>query len=63
VSRKLSDQALRDDFQRMLTLVDTTSYQPTNLLYNYHWTVSKELDKRSESEASLKRALKLAEQR
>ena len=58
---KLSDRALLDDFQRTLLLVDPNSAQPTNhLIWNYHWTVSHELDRRSES--TLMRALKLAEE-
>ena len=57
---KLPDRMLLDDFQRTLTLVDPSIKQPENLLWVYHWTVSNELEKRSE--ASLKRALKLAEE-
>jgi hypothetical protein len=54
----LSTRLLLDDFQRTLTLVDPGRNQPENLIWVYHWTVSNELEKRSES--SLKRALKLA---
>lgn len=54
----LSNKQLLDDFQRTLLLVDPMSNQPDNLIWNYHWTVSKILDKRSES--TLMRALKLA---
>ncbi len=57
-TEKLSDKALLEDFQRTLLLVDPMSSQPDNLIWNYHWTVSKILDKRSES--TLMRALKLA---
>jgi hypothetical protein len=58
---KLSNRALLDDFQRTLLLVDPNSAQPTNhLIWNYHWTVSHELDRRSEG--TLMRALKLAEE-
>ncbi len=55
---KLPTRTLLDDFQRTLTLVDTTRNQPENLIWVYHWTVSNELEKRSES--SLQHALKLA---
>ena len=54
-----SNEELRDDFQRTLTLVDPSVQQPQNPVWKYHWTVSNELEKRSES--SLARALKLAE--
>ena len=54
----LSNQKLMEDFQRTLLLVDPTSDQPDNLIWKYHWTVSKQLEFRSES--TLKRALKLA---
>lgn len=49
---------LLDDFQRTITLVDPSINEPQNLIWVYHWCVSKELEKRSED--SLKRALKLA---
>ncbi|HXJ59287.1 MAG TPA: hypothetical protein VNU68_21780 [Verrucomicrobiae bacterium] len=54
----ISNRDLRDDFQRTLTLVDPGTQQPQNLLWKYHWTVSNELEKRSES--SLARALEIA---
>ena len=57
---KLPDRALLEDFQRTLLLVDPNSDQPSNLIWKYHWTVSNELDRRSES--TLMRALKLAEE-
>ena len=56
---RLPDKALLEDFQRTLTLVDPSRQEPENLIWEYHWTVSNELEKRSE--ASLERALKLAE--
>ena len=56
---KLPDRVLFEDFQRTLTLVDPYRDEPENLVWQYHWTVSNELEKRSES--SLQRALKLAE--
>ena len=55
---KLSNKQVMDDFQRTLLLVDPSAYQPSNLVWKYHWTVSHELDKRSES--TLLRARKLA---
>jgi hypothetical protein len=57
---RLSNKQLIDDFQRTLLLVDPMADQTakTNLLYNYHWYVSTELEKRSES--TLLRALELA---
>ena len=57
---RLPTRLLLDDFQRTLTLVELDRDQPENLVWVYHWTVSNELEKRSES--SLKRALKLAEE-
>lgn len=56
---EIGNKELRDDFQRTLTLVDPAIQQPQNLVWKYHWTVSNELEKRSEG--SLARALKLAE--
>ena len=35
--------------------------QTNNLIYNYHWTVSSELERRSES--TLQRALELAREK
>ncbi len=57
---KLSDKQLIDDFQRTLLLVDPYSEQTNNLIWRYHWMLSNELDRRSES--TLKRARKLAEE-
>lgn len=57
---ELTAQQLLDDFQRTLMLVDPTSVQTNNLIYNYHWYVSKQLDVRSES--TLLHARKLAEE-
>ena len=56
----LKNKALLDDFQRTLLLVDPGANQPENLVWKYHWTVSNELEKRSES--TLVRAVKLAEE-
>jgi len=52
------DKVLLDDFQRTMMLVDPTSRRPQNLVWSYHWTVSNELERRSES--TLRHALKLA---
>jgi hypothetical protein len=57
---QLSNKQLLDDFHRTLLLVDPTSEQPDNLIWKYHWTVSLELEKRSES--TLLRARKLADE-
>jgi hypothetical protein len=56
---RLPDRTLFEDFQRTLTLVDPSRDETDNLVWQYHWTVSNELEKRSA--ASLQRALKLAE--
>src|SRR4051794_6237359 len=48
-AKKLSDKQLLDDFQRTLLLVDPSTQQTNNLIWNYHWTLSNELDRRSES--------------
>ena len=57
---EMKEKQLIDDFQRTLILVDPYAQQTNNLIWNYHWTVSNELDKRSES--TLVRARKLAEE-
>jgi hypothetical protein len=57
---RLPDKILLDDFYRTLLLVDPYTHQPSNLVWNYHWTVSRELEHRSES--TLMRALKLADE-
>lgn len=54
----LSDRELMDDFQRTLTLVDPHTPAPTNLVWNYHWTLSNKLEKRAAS--AMTRAIKLA---
>jgi hypothetical protein len=54
----ISNRDLREDFQRTLTLVDPAVQQPGNPIWKYHWTVSNELEKRSES--SLAKALTIA---
>jgi hypothetical protein len=56
---RLPDKMLFEDFERTLTLVDPSRQEPDNLIWEYHWTVSNELEKRSES--NLERALKLAD--
>ena len=55
----IPNKTLMDDYQRTLLLVDPMTQQPDNLIWRYHWTVSNELEKRSES--TLLRARKLAE--
>ena len=45
---------------RTLTLVNPQKRESNNLIWKYHWTVSNELEKRSES--SMARAIELAEQ-
>ncbi len=57
---QLPDKTLMDDYQRTLLLVDPTTRQEGNLIWRYHWTVSNELEKRSES--TLLRAKKLADE-
>ena len=57
----LSNKQLIDDFQRTLLVVDPAANRPENLIWKYHWTVSNELEKRTES--SLVHALKLADER
>ena len=56
----LPDQALLDDYDRTLALIDTTKQDSDNLIWKYHWTVSNEMDQRSHS--ALGRALKMAEE-
>ena len=56
----LPNKALMEDFQRTRLLVDPAPNQPDNLIWNYHWYVSNELDKRSET--TLVRARKLADE-
>ena len=59
-SSDLPNRQLSDDFQRTLQVVDPSAKQPENLIWRYHWTVSNELERRSES--TLQRALKLADE-
>jgi hypothetical protein len=56
---QLPNKSLIDDFQRTLILVDPSGNHPENLIWKYHWTVSNEMERRSEG--SLRRAIKLAE--
>jgi len=55
---RLPAQTLYDDFQRTLMVVNPTQDQPQNPVWKYHWTVSNEMEKRSER--NLVRALKIA---
>src|SRR5579859_4795218 len=43
----LPDKVLFEDFQRTLTLCDPSRQEPENLIWEYHWTLSNELEKRS----------------
>ena len=61
LKEKLADKQLLDDFQRTLLLIDPMSRQTNNLIYNYHWYVSQQLETRSES--TLMRALKIADEK
>lgn len=54
----LSNGVVMQDYQRTLMLVDPATPQPDNLVWKYHWTVSQELEKRSES--TLAKAVKIA---
>ncbi|MBN2505781.1 MAG: hypothetical protein JXQ71_03705 [Verrucomicrobia bacterium] len=56
----LSNRQVLDDFQRTLTLVNPLQSESNNLVWQYHWTVSKEVERRSWT--TLERALKLADQ-
>lgn len=56
----LPNRALLDDFQRTMQVVDAGSQHPENLIWKYHWTVSNELERRSEG--TLRKALKLADE-
>jgi hypothetical protein len=55
-----NNRVLLDDFQRTMMLVDPGTQHPENPIWVYHWTVSNELERRSES--TLRRALKLAQE-
>lgn len=55
-----SNKTLMDDFQRTLMLVDPGTDHHENPIWKYHWTVSNELEKRSES--AIRRARKLADE-
>jgi hypothetical protein len=54
----LSNEELMDDFWRTLTLVDPQTSAPTNMVWNYHWTLSNKLEKRAAS--AVTRAVELA---
>jgi hypothetical protein len=54
----LPNGLVMQDYQRTLTLVDPAKPDQPNLVWRYHWTVSNELEKRSEH--TLVKALKLA---
>jgi hypothetical protein len=56
----LPDPALRDDYDRTRTLINPASNDRNNLIWQYHWTVSNEMDQRSNE--ALAKALKMAEE-
>lgn len=56
----LPDQALLDDYDRTLALINAKNDDSDNLIWRYHWTVSNEMDQRSHG--ALGRALKMAEE-
>ncbi len=56
--REVPNKSLLDDFQRTLLIIDPASKQHSNPIWSYHWVVSNEMERRSES--TLARALKLA---
>jgi hypothetical protein len=55
---RLSNRQLMNDFQRTVILVDPSIRNDANLIWKYHWTISKELEKRTDG--PITRALKLA---
>lgn len=59
-TKELPNKTLLDDFQRTVILVDPASKQTANPIWRYHWVVSNELERRSES--TLERALRLSEE-
>jgi hypothetical protein len=56
--QKNSQAQLIEDLQRTSMLINPAEPQSDNLIWRYHWSVAKELEKRSE--ANLVKALKLA---
>jgi hypothetical protein len=57
----LSNTLMWNDYQRTLTLINPMHDEPDNLIWAYHWTISNELEKRSES--SLQKALRMAREK
>ncbi len=55
---QLSNKRLIEDWQRTVMLVDPSANLPNNLIWRYHWTVRREMEKRAES--SIQRARQLA---
>jgi hypothetical protein len=45
---RVPNKVLYEDFQRTLMVIDPAKPQQRNLIWKYHWTVSNELEKRSE---------------
>lgn len=58
---ELSNTLMWNDYQRTLTLIDPAGAETNNLIWQYHWTISNELEKRSES--NLEKALKMAREK
>lgn len=54
------DRALIQDWQRTVMLIDPSADLPNNLIWRYHWTVRREMEKRAIS--SIERARRLAEE-
>jgi len=54
----LSNRQLVEDWQRSVVLVDPSVHQPSNTIYQYYWTVRREMERRGEG--IIERARKLA---
>jgi hypothetical protein len=57
---KISDKELIEDWQRTVIMVDPGSYQPSNAVWRYYWTVRKKMEVRSGN--FIERARKLADE-
>jgi hypothetical protein len=55
---ELSNRQLLEDWQRSVVLVDPSVHQPSNTIYQYYWTVRREMERRGEG--AIERARKLA---
>ena len=56
----LTNQELIEDWRRTLMLVDPSANRPGDPIWNYHWTVRKQMERRGES--TIQRARKLADE-